>query len=323
MSNTTPRRMKPGGATWNEIVARDGADSCVYCGTTERLLLDHKVPRSRGGGDELENLQILCADCNSHKGARTEAEASKHVRHASRVSQAGFTLIPNAVLLDARLSIGARLLYGVLKSYAWQSDEVWPGQERVAAELGISVRSFREYGRELVAAGLVRTWRRGRGMTNIYVLLEPSSDRQKTTHLDRQDSTPKEYEVKEADLSVEPDGSTALAVIGKTPETTQTLVAEIVDEARSLDIPLPKRVTGQLAKYVKDLADEGYSFDVIRAGVARMMERRVVQPALLANFVTEAALAARPAATNGRRYGRGIRNDELEAVAQRLEQEGR
>jgi hypothetical protein len=131
-----------------------------------------------------------------------------------------------------------------------------------------------------------------------------------------------DLDLADARPSVEADASTALAVIDECPETTQTLVAEIVDEARSLDIPLPKRVTGQLARYVKQLSDEGYSFDVIRAGVARMMERRVVQPAMLANFVTEAALAARPS-MNGRRYGRGVRNDELEAAARRLEAEGK
>ncbi len=34
------------------------------------LTIDHMVPRSKGGTDHLENLQLLCAACNSIKGAR-------------------------------------------------------------------------------------------------------------------------------------------------------------------------------------------------------------------------------------------------------------
>ena len=35
------------------------------------LTIDHVVPQSRGGGDELGNLQLLCAACNSAKGSGT------------------------------------------------------------------------------------------------------------------------------------------------------------------------------------------------------------------------------------------------------------
>lgn len=34
--------------------------------------VDHVVPRSRGGGDHLENLQLLCASCNRIKGDRPQ-----------------------------------------------------------------------------------------------------------------------------------------------------------------------------------------------------------------------------------------------------------
>jgi 5-methylcytosine-specific restriction endonuclease McrA len=51
------------------VFARDG-HTCVHCGTSEQLTVDHVWPHSRGGSDDMENLQTLCHSCNSKKGAR-------------------------------------------------------------------------------------------------------------------------------------------------------------------------------------------------------------------------------------------------------------
>lgn len=56
-----------------EVFARSG-NCCVYCGSRRELTVDHIVPVVRGGGDELDNLQVLCRSCNSAKGARLEHE---------------------------------------------------------------------------------------------------------------------------------------------------------------------------------------------------------------------------------------------------------
>ena len=48
---------------------RDG-DLCRICGEKEPIVkhtIDHIYPRAKGGGDEIENLQILCFMCNSRK----------------------------------------------------------------------------------------------------------------------------------------------------------------------------------------------------------------------------------------------------------------
>jgi hypothetical protein len=48
---------------------------CRTCGATERLTIDHIVPRRRGGTNARDNLQTLCVSCNSRKGARVPERA--------------------------------------------------------------------------------------------------------------------------------------------------------------------------------------------------------------------------------------------------------
>lgn len=57
------RKMRP------EIIGRDGR-LCRSCGTTQKLTVDHIVPLSRGGTNDLDNLQLLCRSCNSIKSAK-------------------------------------------------------------------------------------------------------------------------------------------------------------------------------------------------------------------------------------------------------------
>ena len=54
-----------------ELKRRYGESACFRCGTRRDLTIDHVVPRSRGGADDIENYQILCWDCNQAKGARS------------------------------------------------------------------------------------------------------------------------------------------------------------------------------------------------------------------------------------------------------------
>lgn len=43
---------------------------CNYCGSTEKLALDHIFPQRYGGQDNAENLIFACRTCNSSKGKK-------------------------------------------------------------------------------------------------------------------------------------------------------------------------------------------------------------------------------------------------------------
>jgi 5-methylcytosine-specific restriction endonuclease McrA len=47
---------------------RDGG-RCAKCGSTYKLQYGHIIPVSMGGATTVENLQLLCRDCNLRKGA--------------------------------------------------------------------------------------------------------------------------------------------------------------------------------------------------------------------------------------------------------------
>jgi hypothetical protein len=50
------------------VFERDGG-KCVECGSTFDLQYDHVIPVALGGATTVENLQLLCSDCNRSKGA--------------------------------------------------------------------------------------------------------------------------------------------------------------------------------------------------------------------------------------------------------------
>ena len=53
-----------------EVFSRNGY-TCVNCGATKHLSVDHIIPVVSGGTDDIDNLQTLCRRCNSIKGARS------------------------------------------------------------------------------------------------------------------------------------------------------------------------------------------------------------------------------------------------------------
>lgn len=47
---------------------------CAYCGATGSLTVDHIIPLSRGGLNEIQNLVPACKSCNTSKGIKDAIE---------------------------------------------------------------------------------------------------------------------------------------------------------------------------------------------------------------------------------------------------------
>ncbi len=86
------------------------------------------------------------------------------------VSAGGFTQVPNILLKSPSLSSNAKVSYCKLLSYAWHHNRVYPGQERMAEDTGMSRPTVSRAIGELEKKGWLEVKRRGQGQTNVYVL---------------------------------------------------------------------------------------------------------------------------------------------------------
>lgn len=93
------------------------------------------------------------------------------IRGADNATRLGFTQVPNFALKSTSISPGAMLAYSMLLHYAWQNDYCFPGQDRLAADMGVAKRSVVTYLQELERAGFIIVERRGQGKSNIYELI--------------------------------------------------------------------------------------------------------------------------------------------------------
>ena len=86
------------------------------------------------------------------------------------VLKGGFTQVPNFILKDPRISVGAKVVYAMFLSYAWHNDSCFPGQDRLAQDMGMSRSRVTEFVGDLERAGFVTIERRGQGKTNLYTI---------------------------------------------------------------------------------------------------------------------------------------------------------
>lgn len=86
------------------------------------------------------------------------------------VALQGFVQVPNFVLKNPNLSLGARIVYAMFLSYAWQNESCFPGQDRLAQDMGMSRSRVTEFVGELERAKFITIERRGQGKTNLYTI---------------------------------------------------------------------------------------------------------------------------------------------------------
>jgi 5-methylcytosine-specific restriction endonuclease McrA len=63
-------------AEWTAL-CRSGSWQCFYCATVvdvETAIQEHMIPLARGGSDNIENIAVSCAVCNSRKHTMTVEE---------------------------------------------------------------------------------------------------------------------------------------------------------------------------------------------------------------------------------------------------------
>ena len=89
---------------------------------------------------------------------------------ADPITRHGFTQVPNFILTKKEISVGAKLAYAMLLKYAWGDDACFPGQLKLAEDMGAGERSVRTYLKELESADILEIKQRGLGKTNLYRL---------------------------------------------------------------------------------------------------------------------------------------------------------
>ena len=62
--------------------------TCAICGKHGKMAIDHIFPISRGGGQNIDNLQPLCHSCNAKKRNKTMEEFMKN-QHAVELGKIG------------------------------------------------------------------------------------------------------------------------------------------------------------------------------------------------------------------------------------------
>jgi diadenosine tetraphosphate (Ap4A) HIT family hydrolase len=95
-----------------EVLKRAGS-RCELCGVSTEiraLEIDHIIPRSKGGSDEISNFQVLCTSCNGTKNNRDDTDFRGVLAfYKDRISECLFCEMPkDRVVLENELAYAIR-----------------------------------------------------------------------------------------------------------------------------------------------------------------------------------------------------------------------
>ena len=78
LSKNTKRRLALSPVNTYQITKKEVKklynSNCFYCGSNEKIQIDHAIPLARGGRHSIGNLVAACESCNKSKHAKTIME---------------------------------------------------------------------------------------------------------------------------------------------------------------------------------------------------------------------------------------------------------
>ena len=92
------------------------------------------------------------------------------INSADPIARFGFVQLPNFILRNSDLSAGAKVVYALLLSYGWNNNLCFPGQDRLAQDMGLTRPRVTQLLNELQDVRLIEIERRGQGKTNFYTI---------------------------------------------------------------------------------------------------------------------------------------------------------
>lgn len=101
-----------------------------------------------------------------------EPQRTVIIKNAALRSVGPFAAFPTKIIRNPDLSLGARLTYALLLSYAQQDGFCFPAQERLANDLAVTDRQVRRFLMELREKGFISWKQQGLNRPNIYYILE-------------------------------------------------------------------------------------------------------------------------------------------------------
>ena len=108
-----------------------------------------------------------------------QGERNIEIVGADLATRHGFTQVPNFILTKKDISVGAKLAYAMLLKYAWGNDACFPGQVKLAEDMGVR-RAQRPHAisRNSKKLACWRSVQRGLGKTNLYRLISDGAETQ-------------------------------------------------------------------------------------------------------------------------------------------------